>query len=54
MKDYRLVPNRREYFEALYRMNLEHGVMPGLVYLYMPELARRTTSSGCGLRSSTG
>ena len=41
MKDYRLVPNRREYFEALYRMNLEHGVMPGLVYLYMPELARR-------------
>lgn len=41
MKDYRLVPHRREYFEALYRLNLEHGVMPGLVYLYMPELARR-------------
>ena len=41
MKDYRLVPHRREYFERLYRMNLEHGVMPGLVYLYMPELARR-------------
>lgn len=41
MKDYRLPENRREYFTALYRMNLENGVMPGLVYLYMPELARR-------------
>jgi len=41
MKDYRLPENRREYFTALYKMNLEHGVMPGLVYLYMPELARR-------------
>lgn len=41
MKDYRLPENRREYFTALYRMNLEHGVMPGLVYLYMPELAKR-------------
>jgi hypothetical protein len=40
-KDYRITENRREYFDALYRMNLEHGVMPGLVYLYMPELARR-------------
>lgn len=39
--DYRLVENRRSYFEHLYRMNLEHGVMPGLVYLYMPELAKR-------------
>jgi len=39
-KDYRLPENRREYFTALYRMNLEHRVMPGLVYLYMPELAR--------------
>ena len=40
-KDYRLPENRKEYFTALYKMNLEHGVMPGLVYLYMPELARR-------------
>lgn len=40
-KDYRLKENREEYFTALYRMNLDHGVMPGLVYLYMPELARR-------------
>lgn len=38
-KDYRLQENRREYFDALYAMNLEHGVMPGLVYLYMPKLA---------------
>ena len=41
MKDYRLPENRHEYFTALYKMNLEHGVMPGLVYLYLPELARR-------------
>lgn len=41
MTDYRLPENRREYFDALYQMNLQHGVMPGLVYLYMPELARR-------------
>lgn len=41
MKDYRLPENRREYFTALYRMNLEHKVMPGLVYLYMPALAER-------------
>ena len=41
MKDYRLPENRKEYFTALYKMNLECGVMPGLVYLYMPELARR-------------
>lgn len=40
-KDYRLPEHRRDYFTALYRMNLEHGVMPGLVYLYLPELARR-------------
>jgi hypothetical protein len=41
MKDYRLPENRVEYFTALYKMNLQYGVMPGLVYLYMPELARR-------------
>lgn len=37
--DYRLPENRLEYFESLYRMNLTTGVMPGLVYLYMPALA---------------
>lgn len=41
MTDYRKPEHRREYFDALYRFNLEHRVMPGLVYLYMPELARR-------------
>lgn len=41
MKDYRLLENRREYFDALYKLNLVYGVMPGLVYLYMPELAKR-------------
>jgi len=39
MKDYRLPENRREYFDALYQMNLQYGIMPGLVYLYMPKLA---------------
>lgn len=28
MKDYRLKENRLEYFTALYKMNLEYGVMP--------------------------
>lgn len=41
MKDYRQPEHRREYFSALYRLNLEHGIMPGLVYLYMPALAER-------------
>lgn len=41
MTDYRKPEHRREYFDALYRLNLEHRIMPGLVYLYMPELARR-------------
>jgi hypothetical protein len=39
--DYRLPENRENYFTKLYKMNLDHGVMPGLVYLYMPELAKR-------------
>ena len=39
--DYRLPENRKQYFTELYAMNLEHGVMPGLVYLYMPELKQR-------------
>ena len=40
-KDYRLRENRTEYFDALYNVNLKYGVMPGLVYLYLPELAKR-------------
>lgn len=39
MTDYRLPENRKVYFDALYKMNLEQRVMPGLVYLYMPALA---------------
>jgi hypothetical protein len=41
MTDYRQPEHRREYFSKLYRLNLEQGIMPGLVYLYMPELAQR-------------
>jgi hypothetical protein len=41
MRDYREVENRRDYFDALYRLNLTQKIMPGLVYLYMPELAAR-------------
>lgn len=41
LTDYRLPVNRRAYFTALYRLNLERGIMPGLVYLYMPALAHR-------------
>lgn len=41
MTDYRLKENREEYFTKMYQMNLEYGIMPGLVYLYMPELAKR-------------
>ncbi len=40
MKDYRRPENRKEYFTALYELNLKHGIMPGLVYLYMPALAK--------------
>ena len=36
--DYRLKENRVSYFQALYAMNLEYKVHPGLVYLYMPAL----------------
>lgn len=39
--DYRLPANRGVYFDALYGMNLYHKILPGLVYLYMPELAAR-------------
>ena len=41
MIDYRFSENRVEYFNLLYKLNLQHKVMPGLVYLYMPELAAR-------------
>jgi hypothetical protein len=39
MLDYRTVENRYLYFDKLYELNLKHGIMPGLVYLYMPALA---------------
>lgn len=39
--DYRLRENRIDYFTNLYDMNLQHGIMPGLVYLYMPKLAEK-------------
>lgn len=39
MTDYRLPGGpRQEYFEALYRMSLDHGVLPGMVYSYLPAL----------------
>jgi hypothetical protein len=38
-KDYRLPENRHEYFTALYATSLLHGILPGLVYLYMPSLS---------------
>lgn len=41
MKDYRLVKNRRAYFDAMYCTHLEHGIHPGCVYLLLPELAAR-------------
>ena len=39
MLDYRTTENRYKYFDKLYELNLTHGIMPGLVYLYMPALA---------------
>lgn len=36
--DFRPPEQRLGYFTQLYRMNLEHKIMPGLVYLYLPEL----------------
>lgn len=38
MIDYRLPENRLEYFDKLYRLNLDEKIMPGLVYLYFPAL----------------
>lgn len=38
MKDYRFKENRHEYFDALYDLNLNQGIMPGLIYLYFPAL----------------
>lgn len=39
--DYRQVAHREAYFNALYKMNLQFSVHPGLVYLYMPEMKKR-------------
>ena len=39
--DYRQIDNRLKYFSALYRMNLQFKIHPGLVYLYMPEMKKR-------------
>jgi len=39
MTDYRKVDNREELFRATYRGNLTHGILPGLVYRYLPQLA---------------
>ena len=39
--DCRLPENRKPYFNHLYDMTLRYGVLPGLVYLYMPLLARQ-------------
>lgn len=41
MTDWRLKENRSVFFSDLYAFNLEHRVMPGLVYLYLPELVKR-------------
>ena len=41
MYDYREPDNRHIYFSSLYALNLDYHLMPGLVYLYMPELAHR-------------
>ena len=38
MIDYRDKSDRTHYFHALYDVTLKHGIMPGLVYLYMPAL----------------
>jgi hypothetical protein len=37
--DYRLKENRQIYNDKLYLLNLKYGIMPGLVYFYMPRLA---------------
>ena len=37
-EDYRPEEYRGEYFDALYTLNLQHGIMPGCVYLYFPGL----------------
>jgi hypothetical protein len=42
-KDCRDVHNRKEYFYKLYDMSLRYKIMPGLVYLYMPQLVERNS-----------
>lgn len=44
--DYRDKSDRTHYFHALYDVTLKHGVMPGLVYLYMPNLKQSLAWSG--------
>ena len=39
--DYRRPENRHAYFTKLYELNLEEGILPGLVYKLFPELRRR-------------
>lgn len=39
--DYRSPEHRGAYFERLYGLNLTYGIMPGLVYVYLPALAER-------------
>lgn len=40
MIDYRLKENRMEVFKDFYWMHTKFGIHPGLVYLYLPEMAK--------------
>ena len=40
MKDYRLKENRMEVFKDFYWMHTKYKIHPGLVYLYLPEMAK--------------
>lgn len=46
MTDYRQPAHRLSYHNQLWELNLRQGIMPGLVYLYMPELATRQGWNG--------
>jgi len=39
MTDWRKTENRARYFDHLYRINLQHRMMPGMVYRYLEGLA---------------
>lgn len=41
MTDYRHPAHRALLFTKLYELNLRYGIMPGLVYLYIPALIKR-------------